>query len=436
MKKILSWTFVILFVAIVAITLFKNKESFQSIENPPPNANLITHDSLEQTIVDEPEKLYGIIVDKLNIYESKIKKNQFLADILSDFNVPYQSIDIIARDFKDVFDVRRLVANKKYTILFAEDSLKRAEYFIYEPSPTEYVVFDFKDKPKVTLGQKQVDTVQTSVAGEIHYSLYQTMKDQNASPLLVNKIAKVFAWQIDFFRVQKGDQFKVIYEELRVEDEKVGIGKIIAAYFNHFDNPYYGFFYDQGSGIDYFDEEGNSLRKEFLKAPLDYSRISSHFSHSRLHPVLKIRRPHHGIDYAAPSGTEVHSVGDGIVIKKGYHGGAGNMVKVKHNSVYTTAYLHLSRFAKNLKVGQRVKQGETIGYVGSTGLSTGPHLDFRYWMNGSPINPLSVNPPPSEPIDEAHIDRYNQKMKDLKLQLDEIPMQNQAEDDILYANSK
>lgn len=389
-------------------------------------------DSLEKA--PEVPKLYGIPIESLKVYEGKIAKNQFLGDILSDFNVSFSVMDNISRNFKDVFDVRKLAVNKKYTVLYNPDSIKTAAYFVYEPNDIEYVVFNFQDSLKVEKFRKKVDTVQNSMSGVIDYSLYNTMIEQGVSPLLVNKLADVYAWQIDFFRIQQGDRFKVIYEEIKVEEKTVGIGKIVAAYFEHYETPYYAFYYDQGSGIDYFDEEGNSLRKAFLKAPLNYSRISSGFSHSRLHPVLKIRRPHHGIDYAAPTGTPVLSVGDGTVVKRSYSGGAGNMVKIKHNSVYTTAYLHLSKFAKGITVGSRVKQGDVIGYVGSTGLSTGPHLDFRYWKNGSPVNPLSVKPPPSEPIKEDHKSAYMQSKNIIRNNLDGIDFPQK--ESVLYADTQ
>ena len=384
--------------------------------------------------IDETPELFGIAIDSLEVYEGTIAKNQFLGDILSEFNVSFTALDNLTRNFKEVFDVRKLAVNKKYSVLYKNDSAKHAEYFVYEPNDIEYIVFNFKDSLKVEKFTRKVDTVQNSMAGVIEYSLYNTMMEQEVSPLLVNKLADVFAWQIDFFRIQQGDRFKVVYEEMQVENKTVGIGKIVAAYFEHYAMPYYAFYYDQGSGVDYFDEEGNSLRKAFLKAPLNYSRISSKFSHSRLHPVLKIRRPHHGVDYAAPSGTPVLSVGDGTIIKRAYSGGAGNMVKINHNSVYTTAYLHLSKFAKGVTVGSRIKQGDVIGYVGSTGLSTGPHLDFRFYKNGTAVNPLTVEPPPSEPIKEEYLEEYHVNQQQLKAQVDKIDYPEKGE--ILYAETK
>lgn len=224
--------------------------------------------------------------------------------------------------------------------------------------------------------------------------------EANASPELAIKLSQIFAWQIDFYHLQPGDNFKVIYEELLVDSALYGIGKIKGAYFSQNGKEFYAIPFVQDSVHQYFDEDGNSLRKAFLKAPLEFGRISSRYSRSRLHPVLKVRRPHLGVDYAAPVGTPVRSTGDGIVVGAGYSKGNGRFVKIRHNSVYTTMYLHLSRFAKGINKGTNVRQGEVIGYVGSTGLSTGPHLDYRFYVNGKPVDPLRVEVPPSHPVNE------------------------------------
>jgi murein DD-endopeptidase MepM/ murein hydrolase activator NlpD len=232
------------------------------------------------------------------------------------------------------------------------------------------------------------------------------MVEIDENPLLALELSEIYAWSIDFFGLQKGDQFKVIYDESFVDSVSVGISRIHAAWFYHMGHEFWAIPFEQDSVVSFFDEDGNSLRKAFLKAPLRYSRISSGFSNSRLHPILKIRRPHHGVDYAAPAGTPVEAVGDGQVIAAAYERGGGNYVKIRHNGVYTTSYLHLSRFGKGIRKGVYVKQGDVIGYVGSTGLSTGPHLDFRFYKNGQPINPLKVEAPPVEPIHESNIRDY------------------------------
>ena len=231
------------------------------------------------------------------------------------------------------------------------------------------------------------------------------------------RLSEVFAWQIDFFRIQRGDRFRVVYEERTVDGTTIGPGDIVAAYFVHRGRTYYAYRFDDGEGSEYFDENGQSLRRELLKAPLRFSRISSRFTNRRFHPVLKRYRPHHGTDYAAPTGTPVLSVGDGTVQFAAYKGYNGNYVKIRHNATYTTGYLHLSRIADGLRPGATVKQGDTIGYVGSTGLSTGPHLDYRFWKNGTAIDPYSVELPPARPVAPQHMTAFRNVVDGLYEQL-------------------
>ena len=235
-------------------------------------------------------------------------------------------------------------------------------------------------------------------------------------PNLAIGLSDIFAWTVDFFGLQKGDSFKVIYEELYIDDKLLGTGRIYAAQFNRTGSAITAIPFIQDGKESYFDTDGNSLRKAFLKAPLQFSRISSRFSSSRMHPILRIRRPHFGVDYAAPVGTPVHSIGDGRVTSATNENGAGRMVRIQHNSVYATAYLHLSRFGEGIAPGAFVKQGDIIGYVGSSGLSTGPHLDFRFYMNGSPVDPLKVEAPPVEPVSEENLARF-EKSKTVILNL-------------------
>jgi murein DD-endopeptidase MepM/ murein hydrolase activator NlpD len=375
---------------------------------------------IDSSLFKEPVFLYGINIDNLDVIEGTIQRNQNLSGILSQYNVSYTTIDLLARNFKDVFDVRKLAANKKYTVLLEQDSLKTARTFVYEPNSLEFVVFNLLDSMDVYKESRKVDTVIQQTAGIINSSLYNAMIDAGSTPALANNISDVYAWQVDFFRIQKGDKFKVIFEEYLVDGERVGTGRVLAAYFEHSNNPYYAFYYDQNGSTGYFDDSGKSLKKAFLKAPLNYSRISSRFTNSRFHPVLKVSRPHHGVDYAAPTGTPIQSIGDGVVEKANFEGGNGNYVRIKHNSVYTTGYLHLSKFGPGIKPGVRVKQGQVIGYVGTTGLSTGPHLCFRVWMNGKPVNPLSIQSPPSEPIKDEHKGAFELVKQEKMILLDRI----------------
>ena len=359
----------------------------------------------------ESAYLFGINVDSLEVIEAAVQPNQYLSQILRKYNISLSLIDRVAKKSRSVFDVRKIRVDKNYTVLCRPDSAHTAQYFIYEPNRLDYVVFDLTDSVNIYRAQHEIDTLVREFAGIIDYSIYQTLADGDAPPDLAYQLSDIYAWQLDLFKVQKGDRFKMIYEEIRIKNEPVGVGRVLAAHFERDQESYYAFYYDQQGRTDYFDEEGNSLRKAFLKAPLKYTRISSKFSNDRLHPVLHVHRPHHGIDYAAPTGTPVRAVGDGRVIKANYSGGAGNYVKVRHNNTYTTGYMHLSKYGEDIKVGKRVKQGDIIGYVGSTGISTGPHLDYRVWKNGKAVDALSIDMPPSEPIKKAHRPTYEVAMK-------------------------
>lgn len=378
-----------------------------------------TYKEAELVPVNEHKIEYGIIVDSLIIYKNKVKRNQFLSEILLKYKVDYPTIDLLAKMSKPVFDVRRIRTGNNYTVLYSNDSLQKVQYFIYERSPTSYIVYDLRDTLQIFSGEKEIDIKIKTTSGIINSSLWNAIKNNKTDPNLANELSEIYAWTIDFFGIQKGDKYKIIYEELFVDERSIGIGKVLASRFYHAGNGFYAFYFVQDSIGDYFDDEANSMRRTFLKAPLRFKRISSRFSNSRLHPILKIRRPHHGVDYAAAYGTPVHSVGDGMVIYAKHKGGNGNLIKIKHNGTYTTAYLHLSRYAKGIKPGVYVKQGDIIGYVGSTGLSTGPHLDFRFYRNGKAIDPLKVKSPPAKPVDSTYIKEYNLlkdgMMKELEL---------------------
>lgn len=353
------------------------------------------------------KKLYGIEIDSLFIIKDVVKRNENLSEILLKYNVDYPSINELVKKSKNIFNVRNIKRGNNYSIIFNNDSIQKVLYFIYENSQTNYIVYELNDSIKVYQGKKTVKKQINKVSGVINSSLWNTLKDNNANPILAVELSEIYAWTIDFFEIQKGDKFKIIYEDLFVEGKKIGLGKVLASSITHKNDDYYAFYFLQKDNGGYFDEKGNSLQRTFLKAPLRYKRISSRFSNSRYHPVLKIRRPHHGVDYAASTGTPVHSIGDGVIVKKGYQRrGAGNYIKIKHNSVYLTVYGHFSRFAKGMKKGVKVKQGQTIGYVGQTGLATGPHLDFRVFKNGHAINPLKMHSPSAKPVDTAYLKNY------------------------------
>ena len=368
-----------------------------------------------------PVLKYGLPVDSFLIEDGTVRQNQHLSHILSDYGVGMGIIDQIARQSQEVFDVRKIRRGNNYFIFQTPDSVAQARYFIYENSATDYYVFDLFDSLKVYRGEKEIETKLRTGHGEIQSSLWNTMKDNGLDPMLALRLSDIFAWSIDFYAIQKGDRFRVMYDELFVDSTSIGIGNIYAVQFDHVGSENYAFRFFQDERFDYFDEEGQSLRKAFLKSPLEFARISSRFSHNRMHPVLRIRRPHHGVDYAAPKGTPVRTIGDGTVIARAYQArGGGNYIKVKHNSVYTTTYMHLSGFAKGIVQGARVQQGQVIGFVGSTGLSTGPHLDFRVHKNGTPVDPLKVEAPPVEPVNENRMSEYMVLKDSLQAELQKI----------------
>jgi murein DD-endopeptidase MepM/ murein hydrolase activator NlpD len=383
--------------------------SFYSCVNKKNRAVRETDEIKIDTVVIKDEVFkYGLPVDSFLIETGKVKSNQYLSQILNARGVSMGTIDKIARKSKSVFDVRKIKSGKSFTVFSTTDSTREARYFVYENSATEYTVFELFDSLKIYQGKNKIETHLRTAQGVVETSLWNAMVRNGQDPMLALELSDIFAWTIDFFAIQKGDRFRVIYDEQFVDSTSIGIGEIYAVEFDHYGAENYAFLFDQNKRLDYFDEDGKSLRKAFLKAPLKFSRISSRFSNSRMHPVLRIRRPHHGIDYAAPRGTPVHSIGDGTVIAKGYQRrGGGKYLKIKHNSVYKTTYMHLSGFAKGMATGVRVKQGQLIGYVGSTGLATGPHLDFRVFKNGTPVDPLKVKAPPVEPVKKENLARYN-----------------------------
>lgn len=379
--------------------------------------------SIEDTIAIKPiVREYGFPVDSFNITRGRIRWNEPLAILLSKkYKVDYAVIETLVQNAKGKFDLRKIRARNKYILLKSLDSAEIAQYFIYEHSSTEYIVFSLADSIWVEKRDRKIKTLRRYSSATIETSLWNAMIDNNLNPMLANDLSDVFAWSIDFFGLQKGDHFTAIYDEEFVDDAtSIGIGHIYSVVFNHMGKDFYAFQFVQDSVISFFDEQGNSLRKTFLKAPLRFNRISSGFSYSRLHPILKIRRPHTGIDYAAPIGTPVYSIGDGIVTQKKYTKQGGRQIKIKHNSIYITGYLHLNGYAKGIKLGSHVKQGQLIGYVGKTGLATGPHLDFRFWKNGKPVNPLKIKAPPVEPVKEENMEPYRKVMKHWLHQLDSI----------------
>ena len=373
----------------------------------PPVLEQEPDESESEWIEPSPVKTrYGIPVSSYQVSSGQVRRGESLAELLYPYGVNSRQIHIISLLADSLINERKIQQGNRYSVFSTNDTTPA--YFIYEKDPLNYVVIGLSpDSIWAENRTKSVERRLQFASGTIKSSLWESMRAADANPMLAVELSEIFAWTIDFFGIQEGDRYKVIYEESYVDSQSIGISRITGAWFYHNNADFWGIPFEQDGVVSFFDEKGNSLRKAFLKAPLRFSRISSGFSHSRYHPVLKIRRPHHGVDYAAPTGTPVHTVGDGVVTGLGYEkNGGGNYVKIKHNSVYSTTYMHLSRFAKGIKRGRYVKQGEVIGYVGRTGLATGPHLDFRFYKNGSAVNPLKVEAPPVEPVHEENLSAY------------------------------
>lgn len=376
------------------------------------SCNQITEEEQDAQIIQEisEDKLNieygGIIVDNYDAIDKTISSGTAVSNLFINAGVDPKTAYQLNFTPDSIFSAKRVKAGKSYTIYQTKDSLQKTDYIVYHRSLVEHVVFDFKDSLDVSLYKKPVTTVSKIDSVKIESSMWNAIVDNNLNLGLAGELSEIYAWVIDFFGIQVGDGFKVYYDENYVDSTSVGISKIHAAVFNHNNKEYYAYYYKNGDTEGFWDENGNSLKKAFLKAPLKFTRISSGFTYARKHPVYKVVRPHTGVDYAAPKGTPVMSIGDGKVILRAYKGGGGNTVYIKHNSVYKTGYLHLSAYAKGLKVGDQVKQGQVIGYVGSTGASTGPHLDFRVWKNGTPINPLKMESPSVEPIPAKYMEEF------------------------------
>ena len=351
-----------------------------------------------------PKRTAGDMLDEVQLTDYEVdygivKPGQNLSYILADHGLSHQQVHQVNEKADGVFDVRKIRAGQAYAVFTTRDSVPQAAFLVYEETPKAYVVFDLRGDCAVRRGENPSEWRQKEVKGRVESSLWVAMQNEDTSPLLAMVLSNIYGWSIDFFDLKKADEFRVIYEQEYVDGKSLDNFHVLAAAFRHSDSTYYAIPFTQDNEELYYNEKGNSLEGAFLKAPLDFYRISSRFSNARFHPVLKRYRAHHGVDYAAPAGTPVYAVGNGKVIAKAYQrNGGGNYIKIRHNSVYVTTYMHLSRFAKGIQVGSEVKQKQVIGYVGSTGLSTGSHLDFRVHERGKPINPLTIKSQPKKPI--------------------------------------
>jgi len=401
-------------------------------------------------IIEKPEpiKEFGYDISTYQVIHDTVKKNETFGFLLDKNHVENPLINKIVTKTKATFDIaRQLRVGKPYTILAKKDSTQKAQIFIYQPNKVEYVVFDFKDSISSYIGRKPVKTVIKTAAGEITSSLSNAIEEQGINYNLTYALSDIYAWTIDFYHLQKGDKFKVIYEERYIDDTlSVGIGKIKASYFEHAKKPFYGFRYvvDSTKNIpEYFDDESNNLRRTFLRAPLKFSsRVSSRYNLRRRIKHYNYRiKAHRGTDFPSPIGTPIIATANGTVIKSEYRGGNGNYVKIKHNGTYSTQYLHMKK--RKVKVGDFVKQGDVIGWIGMTGSTGGPHVCYRFWKNGKQVDPFKQKLPAAEPMKDSIKPLFFDFIAPLKEQLDsiaypikEIPLETEIKLDTLKSQLK
>jgi murein DD-endopeptidase MepM/ murein hydrolase activator NlpD len=368
-------------------------------------------------------KEYGFILNEFDVVRDTVRPGDTFGGILNENGVSQNKIFEVATVYKDSFDVRRMVAGKPYVLLNSMDSLNHTQVFVYERNKVDYVVIDMRDSISVFNDKKPVNYVEKEASGIITSSLSETMAENNLSPYMTDRLANIYAWTINFFKLQAGDNFKVVYTEKFINDTiPAGLHEIKAVYFEHRGKPLYAFNFkpeidSTNTVADFYDENAQNLRRAFLKAPVKFSRISSRYNLNRRIAYYGYkRRPHKGTDFAAPIGTPILATADGIVSKSERRGGNGNYVKIKHNGTYETQYLHMKK--RNARVGDFVRQGDVIGWVGMTGNSGGPHVCYRFWKNGKQVDPFLQDLPASKPLDSTYHEPYFRFVTPLKDQLD------------------
>lgn len=377
----------------------------------------------EEAVVEKPKtERFGFVVEDFMIVEDTIKQGDTFGKLLAQQGFTATEVHNVVERIKDSLNLRNIRAGRPYTLLKSPEAPHKLEALVYQSDLINYSVIDFRDEVVAYNKQQPVTIRRKVITDKIEGSLSATLDANGVSAALTHNLSQIYAWSVDFFRIQKDDAFGVIFNERYVNDSVyVGIENVEGSFFMHKGKKIYAFPFKRdslGSSEDYFDEEANALKSMFLKAPLKFSRITSRFSPRRFHPVQKTWKAHGGTDYAAPHGTPIMTTAHGVVEQTGYTSGNGNFVKVKHNNTYSTQYLHMSRIA--VKRGQKVSQGDIIGYVGSTGLATGPHVCYRFWKNGVQVDPLQQHFQSSEPLEEKYKERFLSQMNPVKKELDSI----------------
>ncbi|MBD3639105.1 MAG: peptidoglycan DD-metalloendopeptidase family protein [Crocinitomicaceae bacterium] len=388
----------------------------------------------EEVVIPDPVIEYGFILDSFSVVRDTVKPNWTMSHMFQGYGLTQYQINLAAEKAADTLVGLKYIKEGNGFMMLCDpkDTAKRVQYCIYPKNMVDYIVFDFtRDSIIVERKQKEYEVTEKMISGEIvknsnlTFALDQQLENINMTGEMAEYIAGVFAWTIDFFRLYPGDSFKAIYTEKSVEGEPFAVGEVKHAWFLHQGAEYYAFKYvidEDSNKVGFFDEKGKEMKRPFLMAPVKYSRISSGFTMRRFHPVQKRWKAHLGTDYAAPHGTPILATADGTVIKASYSGGNGNYVKIYHNDVYSTQYLHMSGFGAGIRKGVRVKQGQVIGYVGSTGLATGPHVCYRFWKNGKQVDHRAEKFPPSLPMPDSLLPAYLEFIEPIKARLDSMPV--------------
>ena len=399
-----------LFVLLIIWVISSKNEQVNVLENQE-----------EVAAVVEPKVVLTLPADTLRFEKHTIVSGESFGALLGKRGIGTAQIYKIAAAVENDFNVRRISAGIEVQFATGDSSLFPA-FFIYPESKYEYWIIGLQDSIYAKKVEKEREVRRRAISGTIDDALYLSVGRSGGTQALAMSLVEVYAWTIDFFRLQKGDAFSVIYEEEYVDDTVyVGFKSIVAANLTHMGNDFYSFPYENELGFhDYYDEEGRSLRKTFLRAPLNFTRISSRYSGRRFHPVQKRWKAHLGTDYAAPTGTPIMTTADGVIIAAQYTSANGNYVKVRHNSTYATQYLHMSKIKPGIRNGVKVKQGDVIGYVGSTGLATGPHVCYRFWANGRQVDPYKQKLPDAKPLTADRMEAYQSYMTRLKVELDSL----------------
>lgn len=365
---------------------------------------------------------FGFNIHDFNLVNDTIKSGDTFGSLLEKQNLDGRQVYDIVAKVKDTFDVRSIRIGKPFTILRSKDRTNKIQVLIYQPDRLNFYVIDFRDSIVVYKKAKPLTFKTRTIAGALNGSLSETLQNLKVDPALAPRIAKIYAWSIDFFKLKKGDKFALKFTERYINDTIYdGVDTLKAAFFEYKGKKVYAFPFAPDANTkkqQYFDEEGKTLKNFFLKAPLKFVNITSRFAKNRFHPVQLIWKAHKGTDYAAPTGTPIMTTAAGVVEQAGFTTGNGNFVKVKHDKTYSTQYLHMSKIL--VRRGQRVTQGQVIGKVGSTGLATGPHVCYRFWRNGVQVDALRLNLPTSTPMDSKYRQKYMEYMNPLKRELDSV----------------